>query len=353
MSERRKLSVYFGERDRVGGAFLADRILGVFAQRGLRASVLLRGAEGFGIKHHRRTDRLLSLSEDLPLIALGVDAPDAIDGALSEIGRLGFDGLVTVERAAELTGEGLAASRGDVKLTAYLGRGARHGGRPAHEAATARLHSAGVAGATVLVGVDGTLSGERRRARFFSRNTGTPCVLVSVGSADAMERAAAALASDAPPGLVVTRERVNVLKRDGSRIGELPAVPPDDEGGLARWTKLTLYSGEQNHFGGRPVHIEAVERLRRAGAPGATAIRGVWGYHGDHEPHGDTVWTVRRRVPTVTVVVDRPAESARWLAILDEITPRAGLITSEVVPAFQARAGDTVKGGVALADPLP
>lgn len=352
MSERRKLTVYFGERDRVGGEFLADRILDVFAQRGLRASVLLRGAEGFGVKHHRRTDRLLSLSEDLPLVAVGIDAPEAIDGALAEIGSLGFNGLLTVERAAALKEGRLSAPAGDVKLTAYFGRGARGGGRPAYEAATARLHSAGAAGATVLVGVDGTLSGERRRARFFSRNLGTPCMLVSVGSAESMQRAAAALASDPPPDLVVTEERVHVLKRDGSRAGELPAVPDGDEGGRGRWVKLTLYSGEQNHFGGRPVHIEAVERLRRAGARGATAIRGAWGYHGDHEPHGDTIWSVRRRVPTVTVVVDRPAESGRWLSVLDEITPKAGLITSEVVPAFQARAGDIVSGGVALADPL-
>ena len=31
-------------------------------------SLVLRGAEGFGAKHHLRTDRLLTLSEDLPLV---------------------------------------------------------------------------------------------------------------------------------------------------------------------------------------------------------------------------------------------------------------------------------------------
>ena len=35
--------------------------------------MLLRGADGFGRKHHLRTDRLLTLSEDLPLVAVAVD----------------------------------------------------------------------------------------------------------------------------------------------------------------------------------------------------------------------------------------------------------------------------------------
>ena len=34
----------------------------------------MRGTTGFGAKQHLRTDRLLTLSEDLPLVAVGVDA---------------------------------------------------------------------------------------------------------------------------------------------------------------------------------------------------------------------------------------------------------------------------------------
>jgi pSer/pThr/pTyr-binding forkhead associated (FHA) protein len=30
---------------------------------------MLRGAEGLGLKHRRRTDRLFALSEDLPLVS--------------------------------------------------------------------------------------------------------------------------------------------------------------------------------------------------------------------------------------------------------------------------------------------
>ncbi len=65
-----RLSVYFGERDRARGRLLADELIDVFARHGVRSSILLRGVEGFGIKHRLQTERLLTLSEDLPLLAL-------------------------------------------------------------------------------------------------------------------------------------------------------------------------------------------------------------------------------------------------------------------------------------------
>ncbi|MGH3828287.1 MAG: DUF190 domain-containing protein, partial [Pseudonocardiaceae bacterium] len=58
-----KLTSYFGERHRSGRAFLADAQLELFGRREIATSILLRGAEGFGLKHHLRTDQLLTLSE--------------------------------------------------------------------------------------------------------------------------------------------------------------------------------------------------------------------------------------------------------------------------------------------------
>ncbi|MEA2424788.1 MAG: hypothetical protein QOH13_1198, partial [Thermoleophilaceae bacterium] len=52
-----KLTAYFGERDRVGGRFLADALIDVFARHELQASAVMRGAAGFGAKHHLHTDR--------------------------------------------------------------------------------------------------------------------------------------------------------------------------------------------------------------------------------------------------------------------------------------------------------
>jgi len=349
-----KLTTYFGERDRVGGRFLADRLLDIYEGQGLGVSFLMRGVEGFGVKHQLRTDRLLSLSEDLPIVAAAVDEPVRIDATLREIEGLRFDGLVTLERARMLgRGEGLAGSLDEpdsaTKLTLYFGRGLRVGRRPAYEAVLARLDSGGVEGATVLVGVDGTLAGTRRRARFWSGNVDVPVMVVSVGRRATFVPLISdlrALLGDA----AVTVERVRVLKRDGTMVSEPQEIPLKDPAGRERWQKLMLYSSEQTLFEGRPVHIEAVRRLRRAGASGATCLRGIWGFDGRHAPHGDKFWSVRRRVPTLTVVVDEPARTRRWFAILDELTPERGLITSEIVPAFRATGPAIRLGSLQLAD---
>ena len=82
MTDCLKLSVYFGESDRVGRHLLSDALLDVFAQRSLHASLLLRAAEGFGVKQTLRTDRFLTLSEDLPLVAIAIDRPAVIEVVL-------------------------------------------------------------------------------------------------------------------------------------------------------------------------------------------------------------------------------------------------------------------------------
>ena len=68
------------------------------------------------------------------------------------------------------------------KLTVYVGRQERIGGQPAYRAVCDLLHRQGFAGATVLLGVDGTAHGERHRARFFSRNVNVPLMIIAVGS---------------------------------------------------------------------------------------------------------------------------------------------------------------------------
>lgn len=330
MTELRTLTVHFGESDRVDGELLSDALMDLFAEHRVRASVLLRGADGFGLHQTIRTDRFLSLSEDLPLLAQAVDEPERIDALLPRVGELLDNGLVTVERARAV--DGASELGGEAKLTVYLGRD-----RGAAGAAVDHLHRHGVAGATVLLGVDGTAGGERRRARFFSHNRGVPLLVVAVGAAD---RLAAAL-----PGLPgpATEERVRVCKRDGVLLAEPEVVPDEDAAGLGLWQKLTVY--------GRPPYFELIERLREAGAAGATSVRGIWGYSGDHPPHGDRLTRVRRDVPVVTTVVDRPEAIRRFFPIVDECTAAGGLVTTEIVPAFHAVAGETRRGGLRLAEP--
>jgi PII-like signaling protein len=354
-AEALKLSFYFGEHDRHDGRFLSDAILDLLERHGIATSVLLRGAEGFGAGQRLQTDRLLSLSEDLPLVAIGVDRRERIEAALPELVEMVGDGLLTLERARLATGAHGPGQEphGEVKLTAYPGRGRRLGGQPVHVAVVSALHRRGVAGATVLLGVDGSVEGARRRATLTSRNRAVPAMVIAVGE---RERIAAALADLESAGgkPAATLEAVRVCKRDGETL-TAPAVLPDgDRGGLDLWRKLTVYCSERSEHRGRALYLELIRRLRAEGAAGATALRGVWGYHGDHRPHGDRLLRLRRHVPIVVTAVDSPSRCERWLEIADELTAETGLLTVETVPALRASGpGGYLEGGLRLADPPP
>ena len=134
------------------------------------------------------------------------------------------------------------------------------------------------------------------------------------------------------------------------KLAEPRHLPETDASGLRRVAEAHGLRGEQSRHDGRPLHSELIRALREAGAAGATSLRGIWGYHGDHKPHGDIFWQLRRRVPVVTVIVDTPERIRRWFAIVDELTDEAGLVTSEMVPAFRATGPDLRRGGLRLAE---
>jgi PII-like signaling protein len=348
-----KLTIYYGERDRTGGSFLADALAATFARHELQTSLVIRGVEGFGIKHHLRTDRLLSLSEDLPLVSVAVDTRARIERALAEVNELRFDGLITLERATMLAGpNGRSGSVFDrdeeVKLTVYVGRHERLGGRLAYEAVIDLLKRRRVAGGTVLLGVDGTRHGVRERARFFAANVHVPLMVIAVGHSRQIEGLLPELDGMLARPLI-TLERVRICKRDGQRLGEPDQLPDTDASGLGVWQKLMIYAGEQARSNGHPLHHRVIRALREGGAAGATTLRGIWGYHGDHAPHGDSFWQLRRRVPLVTVVIDTPQRTQRWFQIVDRLTTETGLVTSEIVPAFRATGPQVRSGGLRLA----
>ena len=105
------------------------------------------------------------------------------------------------------------------------------------------------------------------------------------------------------------------------------------------WQKLMIFTSEGALHDGQPVHRAIVQRLRRSGARGATALRGIWGFAGSHRPHGDHLLQLGRRVPVLTVVIDSPERIAESFTLIDELTGDHGVVSSEMVPALTAVSG--------------
>jgi PII-like signaling protein len=336
-----KLTTYFDDRARVDGGFLADALCDLYGRHEIHTSVLLRGVEGFGAHHPLQSDRLLSLSESLPAVSIAIDSRERVERALPDVLRTATHGLVSLERAQLITGDDLdrlelpEARDRAVKLTVYGGRSVRSGGRAGYVEAVDVLRDCGVAGASVLLAVDGTLHGERRRARFFARNADVPLMLLAIGDPDSINSALPRVSAllDDP---VATIERVQICKADGHTLSAPDPVPEADAAGLPIWHKLMIHAEEQAKVGGHPLYRELVARLREAGAAGATVLKGVRGFYAGRAPVSDRVLSVRRNVPVHVVVVDTPGRMQRWWPLIDQATGEAGLITSELVPASHA-----------------
>ena len=243
-----KLTTYFGERHRTDRQFVGDALLDLYGRAEVQVSLMLRGVEGFGLKHHLRTDRLLTLSEDLPLVSVAVDTSARIERLLDDVVSIKRHGLVTLERAQMHTGEidpavGVQQLHEATKLTIYVGRQERVYGYPAFVAVCELLHRRGIAGATVLLGVDGTVHGVRQRARFFARNADVPLMIIAVGSAEQIARVLPELGGLLRRPLL-TVERVTVCKRDGALLTPPTPLATRDVGGLEVWQKLMVYASE-------------------------------------------------------------------------------------------------------------
>ena len=332
-----KLTVYYGERDRAGGGFLADALVDVFARHELQTSLVMRGSAGFGAKQHLRTDRLLTLSEDLPLVSVAVDTRERIQAALADLDALRIDGLVTLERARMLPGRLTAVDLpGDLheptKLTIYVGRQQRVGSRPAYEAVVDLLHRHGVAGATVLLGVDGTAHGARRRARFFASNADVPLMVISVGNDQQIAGPPRARRDVAPA--VATLERVVSASATARRSCPRPA-------GRRRAARCSQRQALRPSTSASPRRTTRglVDALRAVGRRGRGRRRGHLGRsHGDHAPPRRRVagrcaaacWSTRRV---------RPAERCTLAAARRAMHRATGLVTRGMGRGLAGRPG--------------
>ena len=90
--------IYIGESDTWHGRPLYEAIVHLLRERGLAGATVIRGIEGFGAKQHLHTTRILSLSQDLPVLIEIVDQEERLRAILPELDSMVGDGLITVER---------------------------------------------------------------------------------------------------------------------------------------------------------------------------------------------------------------------------------------------------------------
>lgn len=92
-----RLTIYVGESDQHGHHPLYTEIVHRARDAGLAGATVVRGLEGFGASQVVHTARLLTLSEDLPMVVHIIDTPERVEAFLPVLDALITEGLVVRE----------------------------------------------------------------------------------------------------------------------------------------------------------------------------------------------------------------------------------------------------------------
>jgi PII-like signaling protein len=96
--ERTLMRIHIGESDKWHGKPLHQAIVGLLRKENFSGVTVLRGVGGYGGSSVYHTDKLLRLSEDLPIVLEVIETQEHIDAILPRLDEMVEGGLITLEK---------------------------------------------------------------------------------------------------------------------------------------------------------------------------------------------------------------------------------------------------------------
>jgi PII-like signaling protein len=96
--ERTLMRIHIGESDKWHGKLLYEAIVELFRREGFSGATVLRGVGGYGSTSRYHTDKILRLSQDLPIVVELVEDPERIERILPKLDEMIGGGLITLEK---------------------------------------------------------------------------------------------------------------------------------------------------------------------------------------------------------------------------------------------------------------
>jgi PII-like signaling protein len=96
--ERTLMRIHIGESDKWHGKPLTEAIVAMLRKENFSGATVLRGVAGFGGSSVYHTDKILRLSQDLPIVVEVIEAQERIDAVLPRLDEMIQGGLITLEK---------------------------------------------------------------------------------------------------------------------------------------------------------------------------------------------------------------------------------------------------------------
>jgi PII-like signaling protein len=96
--DRTLMRIHIGESDKWHGKLLYQAIVEMLRKEGFSGVTVLRGVAGYGGSSVYHTDKILRLSQDLPIILEIVETSERIEQILPRLDAMVEGGLITLEK---------------------------------------------------------------------------------------------------------------------------------------------------------------------------------------------------------------------------------------------------------------
>jgi PII-like signaling protein len=164
----KKVSIYVGQDRQYHGESVYAAILELLFYRKVSGATVTRGIAGFGADHHMQTDRILVLTENLPMKVEFIETAEKVAELLPKLHEMAGTGLIeiqdttivkgseTVKQAARQENSPPLKQAGTAKLMRiFIGENDKWNGKPLHTALLESMRANDIAGVTVYQGILG------------------------------------------------------------------------------------------------------------------------------------------------------------------------------------------------------
>src|ERR1700691_6000755 len=164
----KKVTIYVGRDHQFRGESVYMAILEFLFYHKVSGASATRGTAGFGADHHMHTDRILVLTENLPIKVEFIETPEKVEELLPKLHEMVGTGLIEIQdttivkpsetskQAARQEGTPPLKSQGKAKLMRiFIGENDKWQDKPLHKALIESMRANEIAGATVYQGILG------------------------------------------------------------------------------------------------------------------------------------------------------------------------------------------------------